>query len=1487
MAFVSRIPGSWNSTPTNGSGSGSGSVYNGPAASSTTTLDSSSGGNQQEGYFTPSGSYTNIRVQQHNQTAPSLSNRVSVTSASSMPSVSSYEHESMVHKYYPVFCQFTGIPGGSNLTDSKVSGGLNKARQKLLKLSKLHFLELSTDVYDELCRRMSSGNPDTPSALETRDDIHPKRNHARQKLALLSKSRFNDLATDILLEIERRFPEISRPSSQLSKSGTIDESFQSAMDSPTKVAQENYSTENGRYNNATPPKEQFQLASENLAAEVPLSQRNAKSMAFQSPTLPDLKFDDEDEESQPLENSVNDFQDSSLPTINFEENEEVPEPSVRYTPEISFPDENGDNPSSVAQALKTSKVIPTKATLVEETEEEDEGEDSEHEYDDKTNMSPVSSRIDDLDEPVESLAMERHDGFHHDNTLDDFAPETSRDIDYGTQDDLMLAGDNRSDSGSRLSRRLSQFDNNMLDAITEEESGFSDAQKSQRLAARENDSSIVTAASAGTFGAAMLASASSNNHGDNVEEVLKDKDDQIKTLVEEGSKMDDTINKLEAQLNESENVKSTLMEENSRLHLMVGDLEDQRKQAQDNSAELEKKLAAVESQKIKLEADVEEYGLHIQKHQEEKDAITAEKEMLIAEHDTALQRLSDDHENEKKALIGNRSEQEDVIAQITARHEAEKQELLSKHADELAESEKLAAAHEELQAKYSELQATHLSGAEVSQEHEVRLRELTEQHDTEKEELSMQIQRLQAEAKEMEGYVPLDVHEINLAKIADMQNQNLELESKIRDLEANQEQHSADLNAINDRYAESLNMQNQYSEDSASLSKELAVLRSRLAEYSGESTGDSSAQQKNISGNDSRNIVATGVSSAVGGALLGTAAAGSTVVSAAGSTLPLLSTSSDEDSELRQKYDSLKKDHVALEKELQHQQRITEQVQKEASEFLEEMRHLAENKDYLESTENLSKQVQELKLEVQEWKSRYSRTKSQLRNMRQSGIGATNSVFQTGVVPITKDSPYADSNGLVRDVSVVQFQLAMDEFLLSTRAGPAHELFHYLHNLIISTRAITQELSDQKQPLDEILRSKLAQGNSLVSTIANQLITITRNHTTSGGLSPMSVIDAAASDLSFAVIDLLKIAKVRLTDDKLNLSNNTESLKRNSVVHGQVPSFSEHRVPSVRSDNSVSEETTSEYRSAQNNVITDDHRAASRQINSGDHRVAPNHVNSGNHRASHSYSNSGDYRAPPNNASFGDYRTVQNTSANEFPTVQNNTSAGERRSIQNSSAAASALRESSSRGKISNQDQRASSRISSQSSIPKPIKPSFAANEPDEQPKYDNSSRYASYHRKSLSWDFDAEDPDNTVAELQAYLERKTVDAVDSIQNLLTGIREGTILEDLLPFMKNVIEVTNNMIEATGNSMKQTRNWLLKDKGLYILQNLEDCSVRLDSLYVDITHASPDVDTDRMIRQRLAGVSFDMAKCTKELVKTVEEVSLTSEIQHIDKQLQR
>ena len=109
---------------------------------------------------------------------------------------------------------------------SEPANSRSTARQKLTRLTRQQFQELSTDVYDELIRRKNNSDSNQGAVivflstplhhishftlvpfLPVRDDFHPKRNQARQKLATLPTSRFKDLSSDVYYELVRRYPE--------------------------------------------------------------------------------------------------------------------------------------------------------------------------------------------------------------------------------------------------------------------------------------------------------------------------------------------------------------------------------------------------------------------------------------------------------------------------------------------------------------------------------------------------------------------------------------------------------------------------------------------------------------------------------------------------------------------------------------------------------------------------------------------------------------------------------------------------------------------------------------------------------------------------------------------------------------------------------------------------------------------------------------------------------------------------------------------------------------------------------------------------------------------------------------------------------------------------------------------------------------------------------------------------------------------------------
>ncbi|KAI9789442.1 MAG: component of the polarisome [Piccolia ochrophora] len=237
-------------------------------------------------------------------------------------------------------------------------------------------------------------------------------------------------------------------------------------------------------------------------------------------------------------------------------------------------------------------------------------------------------------------------------------------------------------------------------------------------------------------------------------------------------------------------------------------------------------------------------------------------------------------------------------------------------------------------------------------------------------------------------------------------------------------------------------------------------------------------------------------------------------------------TASNSGGEWKDRYLALEREHKELKIDLREQQQITEDVRNEALSSLREMKSLTDHSDQAnEREEHLSKEAERLEAEVQEWKGRYARTKTQLRNVRASSMGLS---MQLQDARETTNGAFTSLEGLVKDVHVTKFQIAIDELLRIARGKDPCSVVDQMKAVVMSVRHITQDIGDA--PSDEseelVQRTKL---KTRVSATANNLITASKNYASSHGISPVSLLDAAASHLTASVVELVRAVKIRPT----------------------------------------------------------------------------------------------------------------------------------------------------------------------------------------------------------------------------------------------------------------------------------------------------------------------------------------------------------------------
>ena len=215
---------------------------------------------------------------------------------------------------------------------------------------------------------------------------------------------------------------------------------------------------------------------------------------------------------------------------------------------------------------------------------------------------------------------------------------------------------------------------------------------------------------------------------------------------------------------------------------------------------------------------------------------------------------------------------------------------------------------------------------------------------------------------------------------------------------------------------------------------------------------------------------------------------------------------------IEQESQDLQQDNQELQQELLEQQRVTDEVRREAAGFLQEMKALSrQSQESFEREEYLFQQVQILEDEVAQWKDRYARSKAQKR-----AADLEISVDQ----PHFERSAYLQPNGVIADHHIIEYQVAIDEALRMSRMNPKGLLPH-MKSVILAVKHITDDLETLNDS-----PAKTAKLLTRISGSACNYITATKNFAYSAGVSPVSLVDAAASHLTAAIIEAVHEVKM-------------------------------------------------------------------------------------------------------------------------------------------------------------------------------------------------------------------------------------------------------------------------------------------------------------------------------------------------------------------------
>lgn len=220
-------------------------------------------------------------------------------------------------------------------------------------------------------------------------------------------------------------------------------------------------------------------------------------------------------------------------------------------------------------------------------------------------------------------------------------------------------------------------------------------------------------------------------------------------------------------------------------------------------------------------------------------------------------------------------------------------------------------------------------------------------------------------------------------------------------------------------------------------------------------------------------------------------------------------------------------DFEALQKEHAQQVEVVSELKQEVSNLLEELRELSARNDEMQADrDNDVVVIKDLNAQMANYKRLYETAKTELRNLK-----ATSQLY---VQPPKADDFFpASDRGAIADVNLTAFQSSIDELLAAARSKTPGNVLLSMKTVVLATTLVTDDVAKYEQipanlaELSNEDQEQLMALKSKCSATLNNLMTACRNHASSHGLSPVSLLDAAASHVSATIVDLVKLLKVR------------------------------------------------------------------------------------------------------------------------------------------------------------------------------------------------------------------------------------------------------------------------------------------------------------------------------------------------------------------------
>ncbi|MCO5599765.1 hypothetical protein L7F22_053872 [Adiantum nelumboides] len=218
---------------------------------------------------------------------------------------------------------------------------------------------------------------------------------------------------------------------------------------------------------------------------------------------------------------------------------------------------------------------------------------------------------------------------------------------------------------------------------------------------------------------------------------------------------------------------------------------------------------------------------------------------------------------------------------------------------------------------------------------------------------------------------------------------------------------------------------------------------------------------------------------------------------------------------------------TSLQRDYAEQEELVTELRGEVTSLMEELKQLSSrNDEILGDKENDQTIIRDLNNQVASYKRKYENVKTELRTLK-----ATSQLYVQP--PKTDEFMPPTETGAIADINLTAFQSSIDDLLSAARSKTPSSVLMAMKTVILAATLVTDDVTKFEQKKQEGSglnmegKEQVSQAKTRISNTLNNLMTACRNHASSHGLSPVSLLDAAASHVSTAIVDVVKLVKVR------------------------------------------------------------------------------------------------------------------------------------------------------------------------------------------------------------------------------------------------------------------------------------------------------------------------------------------------------------------------